>query len=475
MRARDWGRVLGKYVYENLDGAEFTVYAENGQPEVIEFAKLNDRVWKDGAKNGHKVIDKLARYRGDNVKALATVHLPELLATSRYEKATDEHSHQWMDENGWELRTAYFQDRNGNIYAATLNIANGRDRRILYAISNVRQIDKNRAARGDVPSSVAGRGSLTKSNSTSEIVTDKAESVKQRFSYAGENADNAEPEGLRLGAAFEEHADESSQLLNDRYSEYGGRSLTKDPEIVRELEQDSETRYSISRTDDQGRQLSRRQAEYFKNSQARDENGNLVTVYHSSPTAGFYKFDGSKGNGNYKYGDYDAVVTFFTDRKTMAESYAPTNDRVDTRRNGRFKDGLQELKRQITGESAPRYSGQYEGYVNITKPYVVDAKGMYWSKIYTGNDKFGTLTEEELAALKDYYIRDVEIPMQYYAYDEYVSTDERIRSILQKSRQGGLDANEAKVISAFNKIGDIDELANFVVELFGELPLSKDL
>ena len=158
---RNWGRALGDFVYNNLAGEELTIYDENGNAETVQFARENDRVRKDGAKNSRKVIDKLARYKGDNIRAVATIHLSELLETSRYENTTDEHSHQWMDENGWTHRKTYLQDRDGNIYEATLNIAEGRDRRILYDISNIRKIDtKNEAIDGAVPSTENGRGSL---------------------------------------------------------------------------------------------------------------------------------------------------------------------------------------------------------------------------------------------------------------------------------------------------------------------------
>lgn len=183
VRPRAWGKVLSDYVYKHLAGAELTVFDENGNPETIHLAKSNERVWKDGAKNSHRVIDKLARYRGDNIKALATVHLSELLETSKHEITTDEHSHQWMDENGWEYRKTYIQDRNGNIYEAVLNIADGRDRKILYEINNVRQIDK-RAARGVVPSTDSGRGSHTKSNSSMDNITDDAPDVKRKYSIS---------------------------------------------------------------------------------------------------------------------------------------------------------------------------------------------------------------------------------------------------------------------------------------------------
>lgn len=176
-----WGRVLGSFVYKHLAGTEVTIYDEHGSPETIYLARLNDRVRKDGASNSRKVIDKLARYRGDNIRALSTVHLSELLATSRHESSTSEHSHQWMDENGWEYRKTYIQDRYGKIYEATLNIANGRDRRILYDINNIRQIDKERTVRGVVPSTNEGRGSLTKDSSYPNMLSDDSKAVKGKF------------------------------------------------------------------------------------------------------------------------------------------------------------------------------------------------------------------------------------------------------------------------------------------------------
>lgn len=179
---RNWGKVLNKFVYTKLAGKEMVVYDEDGKAETIYLAKENDRVKKDGSNNSHKVLDKLARNGGNNIRALAVVHLSEALETSSYQNNTDEHNHQWMDENGWEHRITYLQDANGNIYQATLNIANGRDRRILYDINNIRKIDqKNRTADGAVPSTENGRGSLI-SNSSKGIVPSSGEKVNGKFS-----------------------------------------------------------------------------------------------------------------------------------------------------------------------------------------------------------------------------------------------------------------------------------------------------
>ena len=178
VKPRDWGKVLNKYVYENLAGAELTMYDDSGTPETVYLAKETDRVRKDGAKNSHKVLDKLARYKGDNIRALATVHLAEALEASNNETSTDEHSHQWMDENGWTYRQVYLQERNGSIYEATLNIANGRDRRILYDINQIRKVDtKKEATGGVVPSTETGGGSLTNGDFSNNVPQER-KSVK---------------------------------------------------------------------------------------------------------------------------------------------------------------------------------------------------------------------------------------------------------------------------------------------------------
>lgn len=138
---RDWNKKLQKHIYENLAGSELTVY-NNGEAETIYLAKTNDRAKKDGSNNSHKVIDKLARNRGwDNNRALAIVHIDELAKASEYREENDKQTHQWLDENGWENRTAYAMDMSGKIYTVNLDIAKGRDRNILYDVNKIKEVD----------------------------------------------------------------------------------------------------------------------------------------------------------------------------------------------------------------------------------------------------------------------------------------------------------------------------------------------
>ena len=140
----------------------------------------------------------------------------------------------------------------------------------------------------------------------------------------------------KMATAGSKEARQLEQLKRRFDKAYKEMSKTTTGKVDSNLtkEADSDTKYSIS--DNQGRQLTKEQQEYFKDSQARDENGSLATVYHGTNNAGFTVF---KRN-----------VNFYTDSKDVAGTY--TN-----------KDGV------------------YEGYLNIKNPLVIDADGEKWSRI----------------------------------------------------------------------------------------------
>lgn len=97
--------------------------------------------------------------------------------------------------------------------------------------------------------------------------------------------------------------------------------------------------YSLK--DSQGRKLSEGQQEYFKDSKARDENGNLLVMYHGTSKSGFTVFDTYGSN----FGLF-GVGSYFTADKTVAESY--------------------------TKKGKGDNPGIYEVYLNITEPLDMD-------------------------------------------------------------------------------------------------------
>ena len=388
IRPRDWGKVLSQYVYNNMADMELTAYDAAGKPETIYLARTNDRVQKDGAKNSRKVIDKLARSTGDNIRSLAVVHLDEALTTSRYENSTDEHNHQWMDENGWEYRKTYLQDRSGNIYEATLNIADGRDRKILYDINNIRLVDKAKSpgehtAAGDsqrsryqeptagdtqseakageitggvVPSAVTGGARSTSRNFSEKRIADESENVKSptlgdeiRRQIMGE-----ETEPFKTGESSAKDVDTGGAASSaESVSENGGNVKPK-------------TRYSVEdETDSAGRKLTAQQREYFKDSKARDEQGRLLTLYHGTG-AKFTVFDRGRIEQNFQNRGGD-LGFYFSPYIEDAQGYA---------REATFSTGGEKTIMEV--------------YLNLKNPLVIEDEG-WGSAISQADTRHGDL------------------------------------------------------------------------------------
>ena len=230
-KPRDWGKILKKFVYDNLAGKQITVFDENNNERIIEFARLNERVKKDGANNPHKVIDKLAR-KTDNNSRLAVAHATEIVEVANYENSNDTHSHQWLDENGWEYRNAYLIDRKGEIYKATLNIGKSKDgRNILYDINKISNIGHGVVFSNGVEKIDTKRNSLINPNVAKTNVSQNSNNVNEKFSL-DEDYDFSDPSKLD---------DRELKIYNNRGWSYGlfnKEDMTLLSEKVRELKKD---------------------------------------------------------------------------------------------------------------------------------------------------------------------------------------------------------------------------------------------
>ncbi|MBQ5659519.1 MAG: hypothetical protein IIV02_08385, partial [Peptococcaceae bacterium] len=143
--------------------------------------------------------------------------------------------------------------------------------------------------------------------------------------------------------------DYMKKLVNEEYEKSPESSIEEGIRAVENLgdeelnarverlksQKNADTRLSVS-TDSSGRKLTAEQAEYFKNSKARDENGNLLVMYHGSPNAGFTEFRSG---------------TYFTPMKWYADGYQ--------------KQGASMLSHKKTADNPDTY----EVYLNIEKPF----------------------------------------------------------------------------------------------------------
>ena len=194
----------------------------------------------------------------------------------------------------------------------------------------------------------------------------------------------------------------------------------------------AETQHSLS--DSAGKELTKEQQDYFKDSKMRDENGNLKVMYHGSQDAGFHVFNSDMSD--------DGTSFFFVDRNDVAASYSGTSETYEAKtirtaedmnnflaeigydqyeaveKNGKFEllengdhvawsDTAQGVYEEFCWyEGVGEGDANYKVYLNLTNPLEVDAKGRPWNKIDAEfsqevYDKFQSLTAEEKAALID--------------------------------------------------------------------------
>lgn len=103
-----------------------------------------------------------------------------------------------------------------------------------------------------------------------------------------------------------------------------------------------------------GQKLTSEQQAFFKDSKMRDDNGNLLELYHGTPNGGFTVFDPYQS----WIADNPSPANFFTDNKEIVDKYY-----------------------NVENSQAPGKQQVYSCYLNAQNPLVIDAKGGPWNKI----------------------------------------------------------------------------------------------
>ncbi len=131
-------------------------------------------------------------------------------------------------------------------------------------------------------------------------------------------------------------------------------------------------------SDSDGKQLSKGQQEYFKDSKVRDDQGRLLKMYHGTSSGGFTAFE---PYGKAKYGLF-GLGSYFTDNREVAESYT---------KKGKGKN--------------PQV---YEVYLNVTNPMDMDAQAnaAEWEKAFPDADFPESGTNEEFYRAMEEYFED---------------------------------------------------------------------
>lgn len=158
---------------------------------------------------------------------------------------------------------------------------------------------------------------------------------------------------------------------------------------------------SNSFVDNQGRQLSKQQQEFFKDSKVRDNNGNLKAVYHGTDTE-FYTFNYNRlGENTSSLG----AGFYFTDKKETASSYTRGTKNLKevyidiqkplaygntTMTQTEYKNFIEAINKETNGRYLEDYGGLDEALMEYNYGgddidlvnAVHNASGLTWEKTY---------------------------------------------------------------------------------------------
>lgn len=155
--------------------------------------------------------------------------------------------------------------------------------------------------------------------------------------------------------------------------------------------------------DSDGNTLTTEQQEFFKDSKVRDENGNLLVVYHGSKSNGFNIFEYSPirqtgtdfGEAYYFTSDFEKangysydstkdsrVQEYKKERKRLLDKFLETKEEADRQAFLNVKVDGKTLDELLNDEAYSTGGEVKKVYLNLTNPLTVDADGKYYYEVY---------------------------------------------------------------------------------------------
>ena len=171
-----------------LGGQSFTAYDNSGNTVSIKIAESSEH-FKN--KNGKKVSvtkDLATKYSKNRIKQESVVLADELITTAKSPKeSAPRYPHGWLDnygKNKWEQWTSYIQDKSGNVWAATLHVANATDGlKYLYDIDPIKAVNL-----AENTKKVGQRGT-SRNSLPAHNITDSAENVNTKIKKSERDAE----------------------------------------------------------------------------------------------------------------------------------------------------------------------------------------------------------------------------------------------------------------------------------------------
>ncbi len=178
--------MVKEYIKE-LGGESFTAYDANGDAVDISIAEPDRRFKNKNGKTTPVNRDLTTKYIGNEVKQESITLIDELIATAEYQSQKQpNYSHGWLDGNGqnnWEYWQTYVQDKSGDVWQATLNIANAETgEKILYDVNPIKKVGQS--VKSDTSLPFVGQSVKSDTSSTDNSISNSGENVNTKFSLS---------------------------------------------------------------------------------------------------------------------------------------------------------------------------------------------------------------------------------------------------------------------------------------------------
>ena len=173
---------------------------------------------------------------------------------------------------------------------------------------------------------------------------------------------------------------------------------------------DTKVQYSLS--DNQGRTLTKEQQEYFKDSKVRDDDGNLLVMYHGSQS---------------KFNEFNSSVNWFTDSEEYSNYY------------GRKENTIQ----KALGIEAKKSKNTYKTYLDIKNPKVLGNIDGYINQDFDVEEfiEASDISREDFnKLLEEYNTGKPEYEKAYRIYE--LTNSEVFKNYLMEQGYDGIKANE---------------------------------
>ena len=203
---------------------------------------------------------------------------------------------------------------------------------------------------------------------------------------------------------------------------------------------------TVSNIDDKGRELSKEQATYFKDSKVRDEKGNLLAVYHGT-RGDFNVFETKRTGQNYE-GDYSSLGrgSYFTSDKNVAKDFGESSvNEGDLNiketyldiKNPFYADDMARNDSKILKEISEKYDIKeddlYNGY-NLVR--LLRNKGVDSTEVLQGYGYDGIIAEGEYVVFNSNQVKNVDNTKPTASEDiRYSLSDNKGRTLSKRQQE----------------------------------------